>query len=301
MFDIFIYLSLGDSFNSFWTLNNRFNNLLLSTTNLSLITYKNDELLFSLFATKITRLVIACYYEIIDLKYFPHLHSLTLHGANNAQLAQIQYEILPELVYLNISSHEYFSELMPIVEQVFSNKFSYLRSIGLGYFRTFRRRPSFVQTYLRSISILSNELKVIPLILDYCPSLCYLRVSIINGIYSTVLRSVQTTHPLKRFLLLDQSNKESFENINHVLTYMPNLEYLYLQFLCKQPLSHLARSLSNNVRRLCRFDCYITEPIMNNQIISCNSIRKLHSCFNRIKIRIKNYVNRTYKTDFIEE
>ncbi|CAF4131072.1 unnamed protein product [Rotaria sp. Silwood2] len=279
LLEIFDYFELRDLYYSFSNLNIRFNKLLRSVKNFSIIFEHNDPLMISLFARQIIRLVVVTWNDI-NLKRFQNLRSLTLYQATGAQMRQIRYEFIPNLEYLSISSKFNSSSLIQLVNDIFSNKFPSLHHI------CFRR---FIESYdcswsfssnLKSVCIIYCEPIIISLILASYPHLLYLQIELSSNNQRMDFSPVSfDNHPLKRLLFFDSYTACISDHMDTILTYMPNIEWLCLEFSCKIPLVDLMSTIANRLTYLRQFYCQITV----SSIIDLDRIRQIHPYFNRIQ------------------
>ena len=282
--DIFQYIDTRDLYQGFWGLNIRFNNILQSLNNLSLVIEKNDSSLITIFASQIVRLEINTWHEI-DLKQFINLKSLKLCHTTRNHVNKIRPNILPNLVYLSISLSFDFWSSTQLAQDVFSNGFPFLRHADLGrvdipYTFSWSLSPN-----LYSVSVCSRDPIIVPLILAACPCLHNLQVQIFGESHRIDLPSLRLNHPLKQFILTDSYGILSLDDINYILTYVPNIHTIQLT-LFEISFTRLAHILINCLQKLNRFDCYINESTDFDDI---NSIRDIHSCFNRIQCIEKNH------------
>ncbi|CAF1249789.1 unnamed protein product [Rotaria sp. Silwood1] len=279
LLEIFGYFELRDLYYGFSDLNIRFNKLLRSLKNFSIIFEHNDQLTISLFARQIIRVVVMPWTDI-DLKRFPNLCSLTLKQATDAQIRQIRYEYLSNLKYLTIASKFISSLLIQLVNDIFSNKFPSLHHV------CFRRfiEPSIcfwsLVPNLRSVCIIYCEIAIISLILASCPHLLYLQIELLpnNGSIHFSAASLDN-HPLKTLILLDSYATPISAHIDQLLSYMPNIEQLDFEFDCRIPLVNLMSNIANRLTRLRQFYCQITV----SSIDGLDRIRQIHPCFNSIQ------------------
>jgi hypothetical protein len=126
LLDVFEYIDIRDLYQGFWGLNTRFNNILRSLENLSLVIDKHDPLLISIFASRTVRLEVNTWHEI-DLSRFSNLTSLKLSRTTRIQVAQIRPEVVPNLKYLSLSLAFDFWSSAQLAQDVFSNGFPSLR------------------------------------------------------------------------------------------------------------------------------------------------------------------------------
>ncbi|CAF3573750.1 unnamed protein product [Rotaria sp. Silwood1] len=99
----------------------------------------------------------------------------------------------------------------------------------------------------------------IPSILAACPNLHHLQVRLLYNNDNIITLSSPVNHSLRRLTLWSNYTELTFNDIDNILTYTPNLEHLYLQTVYHMPFIHLANGLINRLHHLSRFDCYIRE------------------------------------------
>ncbi|CAF0933590.1 unnamed protein product [Rotaria sordida] len=118
---------------TFWNINSRLNHLIVSVNSLQFIIdeEENKELITTL-APHIGLLQVNTWDEI-DLREFCNLYSLILARPSSIQLKQIRADTMPNLIYLLLYSNVIFFSPKQLIYDVFSNRFSHLRSARLGY------------------------------------------------------------------------------------------------------------------------------------------------------------------------
>jgi hypothetical protein len=288
LLDVFEFIDTGDLYRGFWSLNTRFDDILLSLKNLSLIMEKNDRSLVAVFASRIARLEVNTWHEI-DLSRFSSLQSLTIRRTTRIQVQQIRPNIIPNLVYLSLSLAFDFWSSAQLAQDVFSNGFPSLRHADLGRVDIPFIRSWSISPHLKSVGVCSSDPIIVPLILSSCPCLHSLLVQIFGDNHRIDLPSLRLNHPLQRFTFADSYGVLSLNDINLILTYIPNVECIHLT-LYEMSFTRLAHTLIQRLHRLNRFDCYINElPDPNEYINNIEMIRKIHPCFGRIQCYEKIY------------
>jgi len=298
LLDLFEYISLRDLYYTFCQLNTRFNNLVWLHNNYSIIIYKNEQLLFELFAHKITYLVVHNVYDSIELKQFSNLRSLTIHRATDNQLKQIQHEFMPNLICLFISLSVITSSSTELTQKIFSNQLPSLRYIDIGQIDV----PSFFSIWsiapsLYSICIYCFQPIIIHKILVSCPNLKQFQVKFGEIRENIDLPTIPLNHRLKRFILFDYYNLLSLEIIDKILFYIPNLKQLFFQGCSNGPFISFTQILFNRLKSLIQFDCIIRQSINNYENNTLENIRKIHPCFNRIQSSINSRGYIIFTTD----
>jgi hypothetical protein len=288
LLDVFEYIDIRDLYQGFWGLNTRFNNILRSLENLSLVIDKHDPLLISIFASRTVRLEVNTWHEI-DLSRFSNLTSLKLSRTTRIQVAQIRPEVVPNLKYLSLSLAFDFWSSAQLAQDVFSNGFPSLRYADLGRVDISYTRLWSLSPHLDSVSVCSSDPIIVPLILASCPRLHHLQVQIFGDNHRLDLLSLRMNHPLKRFTFADSYGVLSLNDINLLLTHLPDVEYINLTLL-ELSFTRLTHILVERLHRLRRFDCYINEsPDENEHIDNIDTIRAMHPCFERIQCFEKNH------------
>lgn len=278
---IFEYTDIRDLYCGFWKLNQRINNLLQSLKNLSYNLELYEPILISLFSHQINRLIVNTWQDI-DLHQFPYLNSLILHQVTANQLRQIQSDFMPHLIHLSTLSIPEFSLMPQLAQRIFSNEIPSLRHIDLGLVdipnpNTWSQSPT-----LSSVSIRSNNPRIISFILVSCLNLIYFHIYFVFDTTSISHNySLVPNHPLKQFILSDPYHKLSFNHIFTILGLIPNVRKLELNFLCKTPFIHFAQCLANRLRYLKEFNCNIDDG-SNDKLTDIEIIRQIHPCFSRI-------------------
>jgi hypothetical protein len=300
LLELFGYFPLSELYYGFFKLNTRFRRLIQSILHLSVSVYKNDTELQTLFADRITRMVIGQYIDVIDFRPYPNLRSLVIHGAGQKQLEQIKSDLVPNLVHLSISSAGSSPAFIELVTETFSGLFVFLRRVEFSCSNVLYDRTWLTSTSLRSVSLHCSDPFLIPVILTSCPHLSCLQVRVTKIRSSVAVLSNLKSHPLKTLALVIEHDRMPSDTIDRLLVHTPNIKSLSLHYFSTEPLARLARSLSSHVQQLRQFHCNITEPMSDNTIVTEDSIRMLHPCFHQIQITTKNYVYRVYITqDYI--
>lgn len=285
LLEVFEHLDTRDLYQCFWGLNHRLNELLQSLKNLSLTMEKNDSLLLDIFASRIVRLEINTWHEI-DLSRFPNLKWLKLSRTTRNQVMKIRPGLFPKLAYLSLSLAFDFWSSTQLAQEVFSNGFPSLRHAELGRIDIPYTHSWGLSPHLRSIFVCSSDPIIVPLILAACPCLHRFKVQIFGDCHRIDLPSLRLNHPLRRFTFMDSYGIVTLTDLNLILTYVPNVNYLHLT-LFEISFTNLAHTLISRLNRLERFDCYINEPPDPHEDLS--SIRTLHPCFHRLQSFEKNH------------
>lgn len=296
--EIFEYTKIQDLAIAFWNLNQRFNQLLKSLKYLSLIITKSQSYESFLFSQQIIRLVIVTL-DNIHLKSFINLRTLILNWADENQLKQIQSNILPNLIYLSIAISLSFSSKQQITSDVFSNQYPSLRYADLGKIdmstiSSWSQSPS-----LRSISILSPNINIIPLILQSCPQLIYFKVAI-NDEQDLDLLSLPLilNHSLKQLIFIQSPNSTFVFNITKILYLIPYLKRIDLR-LCTRSFIDLIQFISKYFNYLKEFSCHIIEYPNKDENIDINFLRNIHPCYSSIQYTLREdyfclYITKKY-------
>jgi hypothetical protein len=296
LLDLFEFMDIRDLFYGFWGLNKRIDFLIRSLRNLSLNLERDESRLILLFSNQIHRLIVNTWQDI-DLRQFPYLHSLILHQITGNQLRQIRHEFMPFLVYLSTSSIPEFSLMPQLAQRIFSNEMPSIRHVDLGqvhvpYLRSWSQSPS-----LYSVSVHCANPTLIVFILASSPNLSYLHVHFLLDTISIFQNSPSImNHPLQQFILSDPYHKLSFNHIYTLLTFIPNVNKIQLNFLCKVPFIHFAQSLVNRLRYLNQFKCNIDDA-SDDKLTDIEIIRQIHPCFYRIQCSMNDIHFRTFSTE----
>ncbi|CAK9188736.1 unnamed protein product [Sphagnum troendelagicum] len=287
LLDIFDYVDIGDLYHGFWGLNSRLNNVMRSLNNLSLVVpsldfSKDYESVIPVFGRQIKRLAIKCRY-IPDLKQCPNLHTLILRNASHQHIDKILPEYVPNLVSLKISSLYELLTLDELIYNILSNRFPFLRHGDFNIWNVRQVLPWSQSLSLRSLCIVNQDLSFVPVILNSCPHLDYLKVSVMIDTRTIPVSSTPNRHPLKRFILRSVGNTLSLDTVQILFGYMLNVEYVFLNFDCTVPFFNFTSDLATRLHHLRRFDCQILECLDANQNDDIAAIRQIHPCFNRIQ------------------
>ena len=296
LLDLFEYIDVRDLYHGFWLLNTRFNQLIGTLSSLSLTLEQNESALISLFANQITRLVSKTWQET-DLCQFPQLQSLVVHLPTRNQLHQIQTDSLPNLIYLSVTSVPGLDFLPRFTITIFSNGLPSLRHVRLGHVPT-TYSPYWSQSpLLTSVSVECSNPMLIACILGSSPNLQSLQVRMLLDAVPIFRSSPSITgHRLKRFILQDPYHKLLFSHVYALLAWMPNVQRIYLNFLCKVPFTRFARSLVNRLPLLTRFDCHIDDS-SSDRTVDVETIRLIHPCFARLRCPMTDLNFRLFTTE----
>jgi hypothetical protein len=281
LLNIFIYFDIRNLFHSFWGVNDRFNNLLHAVNNLSFIMEKNESLLIEIFARQINRLKIMTP-QPIDFSQFSNLHTLELTRACVIQMEQIRSDIMPNLVNLSISTPFYISLPLELIKEIFSNDFRLLHQANLNRLDHFPTSWQFQSLSLHSLHITCADAKVISQVLTACPNLFSFHVTFFGQNRHILPPSSSSyNHLLEEFSLYDPYHKLTFDTIQILFLYVPNVKYLFLHFLCQEPFIHLIDSILNRLEQLNRFECDILES-PNDQMGEITLLQQMDQCFQRL-------------------
>jgi len=295
-FHLFIYFDIRNLYHSFWGINQRFNNLLHSLNNLSLIIQKNDSILSEIFARQIIRLKMMTSQEI-DLSQFSNLQSLELCQASDIQIEQIRSDIMPKLVNLIISTPFHISLPLKLIQELFSNGFRFLHHAQLSRVDIFENSSKFQSFSLHYLQINCTNSNVIPQILLSCPNLFSFHIKFFGQNHHILPPSSSSyNHLLEEFSLDDPYHKLSFNTIDILFLYIPNIKYLFLHFLCRVPFINLIESILNQLEQLNRFECEILEA-PNNDMIDIESIQQMNECFHDLQCIEKDNKYRLFFTE----
>jgi len=289
---IFIYFDIRNLYNSFWGINQRINNLLRSLNNLSFIINKNDSLFIEIFASQIVRLKINTS-QAIDFNQFSNLHSLELCQASDIQIEQIRSDIMPNLINLIISTPFHISFPFKLIQELFSNNFRFLYHAKLSRINTFQTPLKFQSLSLHSLQITCNDLNVISQILLACPNLFSFHVTFFGENHHILPLSSYYDHPLEEFFLHAPYHKLSFDTIQILFLSIPNVKYLLLDCLCREPFIHLIESILNRLKQLNRFECEILEST-NHNMVDIEIIQQMNECFEDLQCIEKDNGYRLY-------
>ncbi len=281
---LFNHLTIQHLYNAFWGLNARFNSLFQSYENLCLtFDDKTDQLSMKSYAPFVTRLIIDTSNNC-DFRQFLHLQTLIVCDGNSKHLEQIQPDIVPNLTHLSFLLGSEFIPSFQLINNVFSNRFPSLRHANLGRINDLTSCAWSTSPSLRFVSIRCDEPLIVSSFLASCPNLDHLQVHVLNTSRIGAFSSPPPNHPLRRFTLWSRFVELTPTNIDTILANTPNVEHFYLQTICRIAFVDLAVGLINQLNRLSRFDCYITENMSKEaRIGDVTTIHQLHPCFNRVK------------------
>jgi len=182
LIDIFKYIDARRLYQSFYKLNCRFDILLDSLTQLCLVIWplKDDDNYDDLFASRVDTLVV--HFDVIfTLSRYINVRHLVLFHSKHEQISQIMIEG-SHLETISLISPRCFYTTFGFHEMIFSNKFPYLKSCYLTtvYSPSFElRQLSWGQSpALRSLRISSHDSLIHVAILNACPNLYFLDLSL---------------------------------------------------------------------------------------------------------------------------
>lgn len=294
LLDLFEYIDIRDLFGGFWNLNTRFNHLLRSSHKLTLNLERNDQNLIDLFSNQITQLILNTW-ENVDLTQFTNVQSLIMHQITCDQLQQLRSEVMPKLVHLSTSLVE-VAPMSQLAQRLFSNGFPTIRSLDLSLVEIPHLRTWHQSLALRTVIVQSNNPTLVPYILTAAPNLQYLKVQFLSSTIPIFYHSPTVIHhSLKHLVLLDPYHTLSFNHIHTLLSFVPNVRKIYLNFLCRIPFLRFARSLVNRLRDLVQFDCNIDDA-STDKLTDLDTIRQIHPCFHKIHCTTREFNFRIFST-----
>ena len=230
--DLFNYLDIRHLHSAFWGLNARFNTLFQSYKNLYLTFDDNtDQLAMKSYAPFVTQLTIDTSYYC-DFRQFPNLQRLIVCDGNSKHLAQIRPDIIPNLTHLSFLLGSIFTPSSELVDNIFSNRFPFLRHANLGRINNPATWPWSTSPSLRFVSIRSDEPLMISCILASCPNLDHLQLHVFKKIHADASSYQPPNHPLRRLTLWSDTVELTSPDIDIILINTPNVEYLYFQTMC---------------------------------------------------------------------
>ncbi|UJR34338.1 hypothetical protein I4U23_021741 [Adineta vaga] len=250
-FDIFDYLTLDDLYNGFYNLNNRFNKLIKYSNNkILIINEKLNFLLIELYKFQTKHLILNTLYEF-DLKQFSNIHSLIIRNRN--YIEQIHSSNFPYLINLTLILKSNYKPPIKLINEIFSNQFLSLRYLILGRIEKSSLNSWSICSSLQYLSIRSHNLMILPDILSICPNLIHIQLHILNNSHYFPLSLSTSSHLLQRFTLWSNLQPLSIDIIDSLLSYIPNIQRLYLQTICPMPFVVLAEHLIKRLNYLLYF------------------------------------------------
>jgi hypothetical protein len=140
---------------------------------------------------------------------------------------------------------------------------------------------------------------------DICFLSCKADIGARNGVTFSIPTSPRSqiyfsspppNHPLRRFTLWSDTVELTSTDIDIILANTPNVEYFNLQTISCMAFVDLAVGFVNQLNRLSRFDCYITENMnKETRIADVTTIHQFHPCF-RI-FATKQIINKIYENE----
>ena len=282
---IFRYLDTHDCYRAFSGLNDRLNMIIRSTKDLSLVLNGNHIELIQMFASRIVRLEVNTWHEI-DLRKFVNLKSLKLSRTTRQQVAYIRPNILPKLVRLSVSLAFDFWSSTQLAQDVFSNGFPRLRYADLGRVDISYTNSWSLSSYLRSVCVCSSDPIIVPLILSACPHLIRLQVEGFGDNHRIDLPRLRLNHSLRKFIFADSYGVLSLNDIQLLLAYVPNIEYIHFT-LFEMSFKGLAHLFIKQLHELKIFECFINESVDEDNHI--DELRMMHPYFERIQYAVKRF------------
>jgi hypothetical protein len=284
LIDIFKYIDARMLYQSFYNLNSRLNILLESLTQLWLVLWplENDNY-DELFASRVHTLVI--HNDVnFTLSRYVNVRRLVLYQSKRDQISQIMNEGF-HLEIISLISPRCFYSTFNFHEMIFSNKFPHLKSSYLTtvYSPSFEvRQLSWSQSpSIRSLRISSRDSLIHLAILNACPNLCSLHL---------------TLHQLDhtQFDIKPHRNLKQLTFVLNSLTW-PSDETIFQTFFLSIPCLErltIERSILLLPETLLHFDWL--EKILTRQLLFLKQFRYclhlLNSDQNLCQIR-KNFVN----------
>ncbi|CAF2710281.1 unnamed protein product [Rotaria sp. Silwood2] len=175
--------------------------------------------------------------------------------------------------------------------------FPSLRHVNLCRIDESDCHPWTMSPSLQFVSVLSCKPATIPIILASCPNLYHLQVHLSRTNNNNATLYIPLNHPLRRLTLWSDYTELTFNIIDNIVTYTPNIEYLYLQTIYRMSFVDLARNLFNRLHRLSQFGCYIQEMLTeNDRTTDLTTLHQVHSCFERIQCIEENDEFRIFAT-----
>ncbi|UJR32271.1 hypothetical protein I4U23_019736 [Adineta vaga] len=232
LIEIFKYLDARRLYRSFSNLNTRFNTLLQSLTDLCLIIWSlKDDAYDYLFASRVRTLVV--HFDVIyTLSQYMNVRHLVLFHSKHEQISQIMNEGF-HLETISLISPRCFYTTFGFHEMIFSNQFPSLKSCYLTnvYSPSLEvRQLSWSQSpFLRSLRISSHDSLVHVAILNACPNLSSLSLSLFQLDHTPLhIKPHQNLKKLQFIMnnLLWPSDETIFDTFFYT---MPCLERLTIQ------------------------------------------------------------------------
>ncbi|CAF1627485.1 unnamed protein product [Rotaria sp. Silwood1] len=228
---LFEYFDIRDLYRSFFNINTRLNNLLLSLKHLSLTISNSNQTLNEydkILISYINKLIIQNKIDI-DFTCFTHIHSLILVHPTFEQIKQLNKNILTCLKYLAIRNMYLLSsnDLPAIFDKIFSNDLSHLQYCYLSNMTTIRRTREWIQmTSLRFLEVGHINLFDYKYILSLCPNLYSFKFIISTE--TEIPSDIKSHLNIKRLTLKNDFFAHSWNDhvIKSYLSCVPNLEQL---------------------------------------------------------------------------
>ena len=195
---IFTYFDISNLYYSFWNINQRFNNLIHSLKNLSLIINNNNLFLIEIFAHQIVQLKVDTS-QTIDFRQFFNLHSLELCRASQLQIEQIRSNIMPNLIRLTISTPFHISLPLELIQEIFSNNFRFLHYAQISRLDMFEKLSTFQSFSLHTLRITCTNPNVILRVLQKCPNLFCYHITYFGQNHYILLPLTYSNHSLNSF------------------------------------------------------------------------------------------------------
>ncbi|CAF0744745.1 unnamed protein product [Adineta ricciae] len=291
--EVLVYFDIPHLHQSFWGLNQRFNTLLQTLKNLSLIIEKDESSLIEIFSRQIAHLKIDTS-KSIDFTPLFNLRSLELCQANGFQLEQIRAEHMPNLTNLIIQTRFYILLPSEILREIFSSAFQYLHQATLNRLDAFPISTKFQSFSLHTLHVTCSHPNVIIQLLSACPNLSCFHITFFGQNHHILPPSSPNyDHPLEKFTLDDPYHRLSHDTIQILLLYIPNVKYLFLKCRCRVPFISLMENIFQKLEKLEQFECDILES-PNDQMVNVEVIQQLNECLYNLECIKQNDGSRLF-------
>ncbi|CAF1382515.1 unnamed protein product [Adineta ricciae] len=292
-YEIFDYLTFQQISQTFFHLNSRFNHLIFSLSNQTLILNGNKDFhLLKLFPNQISHLIIK---NLFHFETNFNIKSLIIENEKNFH--EKFYEIFPNLQNLKLQCEINRKCSRKFLNEIFSSKSVHLRHLTLNRIETFSIKHSFLS--IEYLSIRSHNLMLFSQILSLFPNLNHLQFHILDHFLPYLpISPSNSTYFLPRLTLFSDLQILSTDVIFSFLHFLPNLRRFYLQTNCQSSFLQFIQHLPTKLPNLSYFSCYFKENLDKSQRIGdLHEIHQISSCFQRIRCFDENEHYRIFFTN----
>ncbi|CAF1124352.1 unnamed protein product [Rotaria sordida] len=270
--ELFEYFDIYELYRTFSQLNFRVDSLLSNFKYLQVIFYTPEDIDYRVnryFLPKTKTLIInhtKNFYDPLKINLISHIHCLILCQPTREQWNSIQPLYFPYLERLYLINSRFIYRTEQLCYLIFSNKFPYLYSCSLPHISYEINNQWTYSLKLQSLQINIWDIRVYIQILNACPKLIYLKIELNGGNNQEKIQILNTNknHSILRHLTLYLFCPITYDFIDSILSFVPNLEYFILDVKYPRPsyisVNTLASILEYRTPRLNRININIILP-----------------------------------------